>query len=83
MHPKQNRMNTLKGICLNSDAVLPESFDTTIMRSAKIVDVEGSSLQGLEIHAMGANKENFSEIFYWIGGNTWADDGWQLWENIQ
>lgn len=53
------------------------------MRSAKIVDVEGSSLQGLEIHAMGANKENFSEIFYWIGGNTWADDGWQLWENIQ
>jgi hypothetical protein len=39
------------------------SFDTNIMGSTNIADVDGSSLQGLEIHAMGGNKEDLSQIF--------------------
>lgn len=77
------RMDTMKGICLNSAADIPAYFDTGIMGSASIVDVGGSSLQGLEIHAIGENKEDLSHIFCWAGGNTRADDGWALLEDIQ
>lgn len=77
------RMNTMKGICLNSASDIPNSFDTNIMGSTNIADVDGSLLQGLEIHAMGGNKEDLSQIFCWIGGNTWADDGWALMEDVQ
>ena len=57
------RMDTMKGICLNSASDIPNSFDTNIMGSTNIADVDGSSLQGLEIHAMGGNKEDLSQIF--------------------
>ena len=56
-------MDTMKGICLNSASDIPNSFDTNIMGSTNIADVDGSSLQGLEIHAMGGNKEDLSQIF--------------------
>lgn len=64
------RMDITKGICLNSVSDISNSFDTNIMGSTNIADVDGSSLQGLEIHAMGGNKEDLSQIFCWIGGNT-------------
>ena len=73
----------MKGICLNSASDIPNSFDTNIMEPTNIADVDGSSLQGLEIHAMDGNKEDLSQIFCWIGGNTWVDDGWTLMEDVQ
>jgi len=76
------RMDTMKGICLNSAADLPERFDAAIMESTRIIDVDGFSLQGLEIHAMGGEKEDLSQTFCWIGGNSWADDGWVLLEDM-
>ena len=35
------RMNTMKGICLNSASDIPNSFDTNIMGSTNIADVDG------------------------------------------
>ena len=38
------RMDTMKGICLNSASDIPNSFDTNIMEPTNIADVDGSSL---------------------------------------
>lgn len=84
------RMDTTKGICLHSGADLPERYRTDFAGSAsitantKVVDIADSPLQGLEIHAAGdiieGQKEDVSHVFYWVGGNSWTDDGWALWE---
>lgn len=87
------RMDTTKGIRLNSGADLPNSYctdftgSTAITANTGIVDIAGSPLQGLEVHAVGdiadGQKEDLSQIFCWIGGNSRADDGWELLENMQ
>lgn len=90
------RMDTTKGICLSSGADLPERYrtdlegSTGITANTGIVDVAGSPLQGLEIHAVGdmvnmetGQKEELSRVFRWVGGNTRGDDGWELSEAMR
>lgn len=90
------RMDTTKGICLNSDTDLPEEYrtdftgSTGITANTKIVDVVDSPLQGLEIHAVGdmvnmetGAKAELSQVFCWGGGNTRGDDGWELLETTR
>lgn len=85
------RMDTTKGIRFNSDIDLPEGYRTDLEESTgitantEIVDVAGSPLQGLVIHAVGdmvnmetGQKEDLSQVFCWGGGNTQGDDGWEL-----
>lgn len=71
------RMDTTKGIILNSVDELPDGFYGTIRETTRIVDIKDSLLQGLEIHAL-TGKDDVSETFYWIGDNYGPDDGWGI-----
>ena len=69
------RMDTTKGIVMNSGEAFPN--EESIKDTTKIVDIEDSPLQGLEIHTY-LNKEDSSDILYWAGDNWQADDGWKI-----
>lgn len=76
------RMDTIKGIILNSGDSFPNGFNEALKQTTKIVDIEDSTLQGLEIHA-SLNGEDVAETVHWLGNNYGADDGWSLLENSQ
>ena len=68
-------MDTTKGIVMNSGEAFPN--EESIKDTTKIVDIEDSPLQGLEIHTY-LNREDSSDILYWAGDNWQADDGWKI-----
>lgn len=78
------RMDTLRGIRLCPGADLPERYrtdpeeNTGITISTELVDIAGSPLQGLKLHAIGDDREDLMQVFHWVGGNTRGDDGWAL-----